>query len=146
MSLSCLFLYLGVSLCDKKIDCRKAKMHLAQSNCCRKLFIFSDWINGSKGVIPLKRMRLWQFSKLALNTISLEIQYCHYTLLAKLYLHLHASLQHAVFVLYFQVSLCFWPLCMALNFKFVPQYLRVVFIGFASFVWANILSILKSKQ
>ena len=37
----------------------------------------------------------------------------------------------------------FWMPIQALNFFFVPSSLRVVYIGTCSFIWINILCVLK---
>ena len=42
-----------------------------------------------------------------------------------------------------QFSCSFWMPAQALNFAFVPNQYRVVYIGAASFAWVNILCIIK---
>ncbi|XP_067130791.1 mpv17-like protein [Centruroides vittatus] len=46
----------------------------------------------------------------------------------------------------YKLSCCFWLPTQAINFFLVPAYLRVVFVGSASFVWVNVLCILKRMQ
>lgn len=40
----------------------------------------------------------------------------------------------------------FWMPAQALNFALVPQTMRVVYIGSCSFLWVNILCILKREE
>ena len=40
----------------------------------------------------------------------------------------------------------FWMPAQALNFALVPQTMRVVYIGTCSFLWVNILCILKREE
>ena len=53
--------------------------------------------------------------------------------------------QNPNIILLSQVSCCFWLPAQGINFAFVPQTFRVVYIAAASFLWVNILSICKSK-
>lgn len=52
----------------------------------------------------------------------------------------------AKFVPTFQRSCVFWLPTQAVNFYLVPPQLRVVFMGFASFVWCNILCYVKRQK
>jgi len=45
----------------------------------------------------------------------------------------------------FALDCCFWIPATAANFLLVPSWLRVTFVGGASFVWINILSWIKSQ-
>ena len=44
----------------------------------------------------------------------------------------------------FAVDCCFWLPVQAFNFRFIPQDMRVVFIGVTTFVWLNVLCFIKS--
>ena len=44
-----------------------------------------------------------------------------------------------------KVSCQFWMPIQCLNFAFVPNMFRVVYIGAAAFIWVNLLSICKTK-
>lgn len=44
----------------------------------------------------------------------------------------------------FAMDCCFWLPTSAVNFMFVPAWLRVAFIGLSSFVWLNVLCWIKS--
>ncbi|KAG8188926.1 hypothetical protein JTE90_014978 [Oedothorax gibbosus] len=46
----------------------------------------------------------------------------------------------------YQVSCCFWLPAQALNFALLPPYSRVAFVGAASFVWVNVLCLLKRRR
>ena len=46
----------------------------------------------------------------------------------------------------FKASCMFWMPAQALNFALVPQTMRVVYIGTCSFLWVNILCILKREE
>jgi len=43
----------------------------------------------------------------------------------------------------FQTSCCFWMPAQAINFTFVPQQFRVIYIATCSLLWVNILCIIK---
>lgn len=44
----------------------------------------------------------------------------------------------------FAMDCCFWIPATTVNFLFVPAWLRVAFIGMASFIWLNVLCWIKS--
>jgi len=44
----------------------------------------------------------------------------------------------------FAMDCCFWIPATTINFIFVPPWLRVTFIGLASFMWLNVLCWIKS--
>ena len=46
----------------------------------------------------------------------------------------------------FQTSLKFWPWVQCINFRFIPQHSRITFIAFATYIWANMLSSINSKN
>lgn len=45
----------------------------------------------------------------------------------------------------FAMDCCFWIPTTAINFLFMPAWLRVTFVSVASFVWLNVLSWIKSQ-
>ena len=45
-----------------------------------------------------------------------------------------------------QKSCMFWMPAQAVNFAFVPNHFRVIYIGAASFAWVNILCLIKRGQ
>ena len=53
------------------------------------------------------------------------------------------SLLQNALIFFLQASCMFWMPAQAINFALVPPTLRVVYIGTCSFLWVNILCILK---
>ncbi|XP_015913649.1 mpv17-like protein isoform X1 [Parasteatoda tepidariorum] len=52
----------------------------------------------------------------------------------------------AKFLSTYAVSCCFWLPAQAINFCFLPPYTRVAYVGCASFLWVNILCLIKRKE
>ncbi|XP_035228731.1 mpv17-like protein [Stegodyphus dumicola] len=46
----------------------------------------------------------------------------------------------------YRMSCCFWLPAQAINFAFLPPYTRVAFVGVASFVWVNVLCLVKRQE
>ncbi|GIY29050.1 mpv17-like protein [Caerostris extrusa] len=46
----------------------------------------------------------------------------------------------------YKLSCCFWLPAQALNFALLPPYTRVAFVGVASFIWVNVLCLIKRQE
>ena len=85
------------------------------------------WAN----ILSMQSNKRYDFLKLSLIKMNLE------TIIIKL--------KSKIYFKFFQVSCCFWLPAQFLNFRFVPETFRVVYIGAAAFIWVNLLSICKTK-
>uniref|UniRef100_A0A2L2YMJ1 Mpv17-like protein n=1 Tax=Parasteatoda tepidariorum TaxID=114398 RepID=A0A2L2YMJ1_PARTP len=43
-------------------------------------------------------------------------------------------------------NICFWVPAQAISYRFIPPYFRVGFIGFALFIWINIICVIRSQE
>ncbi|KAF8786924.1 mpv17-like protein isoform X2 [Argiope bruennichi] len=46
----------------------------------------------------------------------------------------------------YKMSCCFWLPAQAINFALLPPYTRVAFVGVASFIWVNVLCLVKRQE
>ncbi|XP_054709933.1 mpv17-like protein [Uloborus diversus] len=46
----------------------------------------------------------------------------------------------------YMMSCCFWLPAQAINFALLPPYTRVAFVGVASFLWVNVLCLVKRHE
>ncbi len=45
-----------------------------------------------------------------------------------------------------QTGCVYWPTVQCVNFVFIPAPYRALYVGFAAFVWTNILCYIKSSK
>ncbi|XP_017881346.1 mpv17-like protein [Ceratina calcarata] len=46
----------------------------------------------------------------------------------------------------YKVGVCVWPVLQTVNFIFVPEHNRVVYVSFCSFMWTSFLAYMKSRE
>ena len=52
----------------------------------------------------------------------------------------------AKFIPTYKVAICVWPVLQTLNFAFIPESNRVVFVSFCSLIWTSFLAYMKQLE